>query len=332
MNKTYKRLKGVIKSVDTTNYTVDAVISSSAVDRYNEVIAIDAWKDGLVEYMKHPVLLTSHDYSELTSQIGIALSIGIVGNELIAKFKYFVGEGNPEADWAFNLASKGQAAYSVGFESLASETPSEDINGVDVERIYTKVNLLEVSQVLIPANPEALQKVKQLIADFEDAKDEIVPALKTARQVIEEYADVMGWHHSIRESLFPGGQKEKTADVEKKSRHQLSAGIDIAIDKLIEIQDGINNLEAEAKMEEKKKTDTTLEDRIKELEVCIKDLDKRIMELESQNAKLEKSLSAHFIFTCSHLDSLDSRLKNADHDFDKQFIDDLKTLNLRLKL
>ncbi|MBF0473504.1 MAG: HK97 family phage prohead protease [Nitrospirae bacterium] len=270
MNKMYKRLKGIIRSVDIDNYTVDAVISSSAVDRYNEVINIDAWKDGLSEYMKHPVLLTSHDYSELTNQIGIALSISIVGNDLIAKFKYFVGEGNPEADWAFNLASKGQAAYSVGFESLASETPSEPIDGADVERIYTKVNLLEVSQVLIPANPEALQKMKQLIGDFEDEQ------IKTGQP----------------QGIAPTEEKKKTDKTHEDRIKELEDCIKDHEDRIKDLEDGNEKSLKKTLFEliEVNREDLTIFDkRIKQLELANKQADNHHSELA---VKFKNELSA----------------------------------------
>jgi len=157
-NKIIKSQISTVKSVNETDFIIRAVVSTAEVDRYNEVIDIGAWSKGLDRYKQHPVLLSSHDYNGLTRQIGKALHIGIEGNSLVAEFKYFVGEGNPEADWAFNLASKGIAAFSVGF--LPLET---DNNSQIAKRVYKQVELIEISQVLVPANPEALQK--QLLSE-----------------------------------------------------------------------------------------------------------------------------------------------------------------------
>ncbi|HOA84217.1 MAG TPA: hypothetical protein PKV92_09355, partial [Thermodesulfovibrio thiophilus] len=91
----------------------------------------------------------------------------------IAKFKYFVGEGNPEADWAFKLASKGIAAYSVGFipyqyttdeaeiKKLLGSTDKSDMPNL----VYKDVELLEISQVLVPANPSALLLSYKSVSD-----------------------------------------------------------------------------------------------------------------------------------------------------------------------
>lgn len=158
-NKITKKIfRSTIKAVDFDNYTVDAIISTSDIDRYGEVIALSAWQNGgLDNYKRHPVLLSSHDYNKLTRQIGVATAIGVENGQLTASFKYFVGEGNPEADWGFKLASKGYAAFSVGFipketsRAISFETP-------DITQTYTDVELVEVSQVLVPANPAALLK------------------------------------------------------------------------------------------------------------------------------------------------------------------------------
>jgi len=73
------------------------------------------------------------------------------------------------------LAEKGIAAYSVGFIPIKAETLDWDKyeeakkKGKKVaRRIYKEVELLETSQVIIPANPSALQRS---IDDGDDTKD-----------------------------------------------------------------------------------------------------------------------------------------------------------------
>lgn len=185
-----KVFTGQIKSVDEENFTVEAVISDETVDRYNDVILVDAWKKGLKNYKKHPVLVSSHNYSQLKAQIGVAEKVWIdeENRQLMAKFKYFVGEGNEEADWGFTLAKKGVAAFSVGFIAKDYTFDKEAIaeligNKKDLpDRLFTDVELLEVSQVLIPANPSAL--AKSIEADEED------PAIKcVCKQLLSKIED-----------------------------------------------------------------------------------------------------------------------------------------------
>ncbi|MFA5075567.1 MAG: HK97 family phage prohead protease [Candidatus Babeliales bacterium] len=164
MDKIIKTHIGEIKSIDEKNFTVEAVVSDDTIDRYQEVIKVDAWKRGLGSYKKHGPLLSSHNYGSLLNQIGVAERVRVEDNALVAKFKYFVGNGNAEADWAFHLAKQGLAAYSVGFLPRPGGYETANWDDEDVKsgkkpvRTYTDVELLEISQVTVPANPSALQK------------------------------------------------------------------------------------------------------------------------------------------------------------------------------
>jgi phage head maturation protease len=178
MDKVIKTFIGEIRSVDEKNYTLEAVVSDETIDRYQEVIKVDAWKKGLKNYQKHGVLLSSHNYGTLINQIGIAERVRIEDGKLVAKFKYFTNSGNSEADWGWFLAKQGLAAYSVGFLPRPNgyETASwddEDVkSGKKPLRTYTDVELLEISQVTVPANPSALQK------SMEDEEDVVVKEYK----------------------------------------------------------------------------------------------------------------------------------------------------------
>jgi HK97 family phage prohead protease len=159
--KMVKTFKAEIRSIDEKNFTVEAVVSDASMDRYGEIVSMDAWKKGLKQYKAHPVLLSSHDYNNLQNQIGMAEKVWVEDEALVARFKYFVGEGNKEADWGFRLAQKGIAAYSIGFIPKEVERPEyvEGKMGKTVPwRIYKEVELLEISHVLIPANANARMK------------------------------------------------------------------------------------------------------------------------------------------------------------------------------
>lgn len=155
-----------IRSVDLSTFTVECVMSDETIDRYDEIIRAEAYRKGLKAFGEHAVLLSSHKYhDDLRNQIGEWEKVWIDGKSLVGRAKYYVGEGNPEADWGFKLAQKGIAAYSVGFRPVKAETLDYDKyqelkdKGKKVaRRIYTEVELLETSQVLLPANPSALQR------------------------------------------------------------------------------------------------------------------------------------------------------------------------------
>jgi FtsZ-binding cell division protein ZapB len=161
-----------VKAVNSEKGTVDVIMSDASIDRYHEVIDPRAWKKGLANYKKHPVLLSSHNYHGLTNQIGKAETIKVnKDGQLEARMKYFIGKGNPEADWGFFLAEEGVAAYSVGFipksyvwsgdgdfDDLAAELGYSKKEAAKIHIIFTEVELLENSHVLVPANPAGLLK------------------------------------------------------------------------------------------------------------------------------------------------------------------------------
>jgi len=166
MDRIIKTFIPELKNVNVKDNTAEMIVSTQSLDRMGDVVLLSAWKKGLSHFKKHPVLLSSHNYGNLTNQIGMISGIGITEEGLNAKMQYFVGEGNQQADWGWKLVEKGIAAYSVGFKSHSmsygdqietdEEIPSE-IKKLKPQRVFKDVELLEISQVLVPANAEAVQ-------------------------------------------------------------------------------------------------------------------------------------------------------------------------------
>ena len=151
--KIVKVWQAEIKSVDEENHIVTALVSSDSVDRDGEIVTPEAIGKRLDVYRAHPVLLSSHRYDKLMNQIGMAEEVKATPKGVTARFKYFVGQGNPEADWAFKLAQHGIAAYSIGF--MAHGWEDKQVDG-EIFRQFTDVELIEISQVLVPSNRDAL--------------------------------------------------------------------------------------------------------------------------------------------------------------------------------
>jgi HK97 family phage prohead protease len=163
MEKLIKILRAEVKDINADKHTLTAVISNKKVDRDGDVVEPEAFRKNLKSYKEHPVLLSSHDYWDLRKQIGKAINIKINDNDVEATFEYFVGGQvkNEEAEWAWVLAQKGLASYSIGFMGNKfdwikdkDEEGNERITG----RKFTEIELLEVSQVLVPSNRGALQQ------------------------------------------------------------------------------------------------------------------------------------------------------------------------------
>ena len=180
----------VTKVVDMKAGRIHAIVSTEAKDRHGDIVRQDGWD--LKHFMNHPVLLSSHDYQTLKSQIGKWEEMQVRGKRLEGVARYYVGEGNDEADWAFNLATKGDAAYSVGFNPdmhKAKEIKSDDEWSSAWE--FNGQELLEVSQVTVPANADALQILKSgtvnpVLSDMIDRVMQYTPKLGDLDAVTDE--------------------------------------------------------------------------------------------------------------------------------------------------
>ncbi len=121
------------------------VISTESPDRDNDTIAVNGWKTE--NYLKNPVVLWAHDYSQLP--LGKALSVGVSNGKLVATAQF---ADHPMADTVLRLIDGGfLRATSVGFKPtkyLFNETRG----GFD----FAEQELLEFSVVPVPANAEAL--------------------------------------------------------------------------------------------------------------------------------------------------------------------------------
>ena len=136
---------------------ISAVVSTEDVDRDGDIIRQEGWN--LTHFSAHPILLSSHNYRGLTNQIGEWTQMKVEGTELVGEAKYYIKDGNEEADWGFKLAKRGRAAFSVGFVPDMSRAKQIEANG-NISYEYQGQELLEVSQVTVPSNPQALQAMK----------------------------------------------------------------------------------------------------------------------------------------------------------------------------
>jgi len=124
---------------------IEGVASDETLDRAGDVILADAWQ--LDNFQKNPVLLWAHDYK--TPPIGKVENIWVEDGKLRFRATFadtdFAREiGKLYADGYLNT-------FSVGFLPV-EYTPNKETGGY----IYKKVELLEISAVPVPANPNAV--------------------------------------------------------------------------------------------------------------------------------------------------------------------------------
>lgn len=173
------------------------IASTDSPDRDGEVIKQDGWDLSL--FKKNPVILASHNYHEFP--IGKATNIKVEDNKLV--FKMVLSKATEKAREAAELIQEGILnAFSVGF--IPREFDAEK------QEIIKKAELLEISLVSVPANPQAIvtakgmkdngmskdlikswltdDELKEKVEEIEDVKkvDEKVIELKDVIKEIEE--------------------------------------------------------------------------------------------------------------------------------------------------
>jgi HK97 family phage prohead protease len=190
--------------------TLDFVVSDETLDRYNEVIVASGWK--LDNYVRNPVFQNSHQYGDIIYTIGRALTTEVrtmQGRTVLFQRVEFATDANPIAKIAYNLyKGKFLNAVSVGFIPLQWENGGP---GDVFARRYTEQELLEVSAVGIPANPNALalglkagalskQQIRDLAALLHYALRPRKP-FEPQRRVTEKYLRLLKLAACVRELL-----------------------------------------------------------------------------------------------------------------------------------
>lgn len=163
MSKIFKIANVEIKNVDKEKHTVEVIVSTENKDSDGDIILATAFNKNMKRYKSNPVLLNSHNYRDVQNIIGKALNLKSSEKGLKAVFEYLVGKGNPAADWAFKLAESGIAAFSIGFIGKDYEwirEKREDGTEFITGRKFKEVELLEISQVTVPANKDAVLEAR----------------------------------------------------------------------------------------------------------------------------------------------------------------------------
>jgi len=139
-----------------TDGTTKVIASTPSVDRYGDVVAPD-WQ--LERFAANPVVVWSHDYSQ--PPVGKVTDLSMDGDSLIASIKWDDSEpGSMGATVARQFRDGFLSAVSVGFAPSSStprkELPKDHPAAGKSGQYLTGNELLEISAVSIPANPEAV--------------------------------------------------------------------------------------------------------------------------------------------------------------------------------
>lgn len=139
-----------IKELDTKSRTFVAIASTENPDRSNDIVRVDGWD--LKNYKKAPRGLWAHDYHSVPIFKSLQTTIDKKTKQLIFKPEFDVFEF---ANIVFNQYQNGfMSDFSVGFIGKEHKyRDEENMWGGGIE--FLKQELLEISAVPVPDNPEA---------------------------------------------------------------------------------------------------------------------------------------------------------------------------------
>lgn len=138
------------------NRQVRYTFSTGAVGRDFHIVEPDAWQ--LRNFSRNPVFLWAHDDS--LPPIGRVIEIGDVNGALKGTVEYAAPELNPFAETIYQLVkNRFLNATSTSWQPMEWRYSKDRSRpgGID----FTKVDLLEISQVPIPALPDALAEARR---------------------------------------------------------------------------------------------------------------------------------------------------------------------------
>jgi HK97 family phage prohead protease len=184
-----KTLTGVLKK---KNDTYSIVASTRNVDRDGEVILPSAFKN-LEQYLDtNPVILGFHNYWDFP--IGKATD-GKIGDEaLVLDIQFAETEKGKEAKYLYDQGFMN--SFSVGFIPKEWDIDSEG------HRVFTDVELLEVSAVPVPANAAA-NMIRQA-----KSKGVELPEFEALYSVDEKKEINAEEREELEEPVAPDGEKQ----------------------------------------------------------------------------------------------------------------------------
>lgn len=168
----------VVKAeIERTDKGMLAVASTAVEDRHGEVVDQSGWD--IKNYKKNPVIQWAHDHT--IPAIGIAKNIRIegVGKKARLLFEPVFHDITEEAK-ALKKLVEGTEDYPPILNSFSVGFRATEMDG----NVYTKSELLEISLVNVPANPEArVLAVKQL--QKEGFEEEVIKNVVGVEEVEE---------------------------------------------------------------------------------------------------------------------------------------------------
>jgi HK97 family phage prohead protease len=174
------RKQTVEKIEQLDDRTLRFTISTGALDRDMDTIDVRGWD--LANYAKNPVVLWSHRADE--PPIGKAIDVGTDGNRLFSAVRFLpvnsYGSVSEFSEMIYRMAVDGfLSATSVGFRPIKwdftddpERSQADFFPGID----FHQQELVELSIVSVPSNPDALIETIQPGGGDRDSAPVISPA------------------------------------------------------------------------------------------------------------------------------------------------------------
>ena len=169
--KLIRTLHPTIRVLDAAQGLVEYVASDETVDSYREVIRADGWRFN--HFAKNAPFVDSHEYTKIENMLGKVVDFRVVGKQLVETVKWAIDVAeNKIAQLGWKMTEAGYLkAVSVGFWPVKTVTQHSDTKSFSdqlkdlglpadaaVRAIYTEQEQIELSAVVIGANPNALAK------------------------------------------------------------------------------------------------------------------------------------------------------------------------------
>lgn len=170
MTQTIRRtLNPVVKVLDAKQGLAEYTASDETIDSYREIIRADGWRFNL--FKKNAPFVDSHDYSTVKNLLGSVVDARVVGRALVETVQWakdVAGNELARIGWAMTEAGF-LKAVSVGFWPTKFVTKSDgeyqtqlkDLGlkpDAEVRTIFTEQEQIELSAVIIGANPNAVAR------------------------------------------------------------------------------------------------------------------------------------------------------------------------------
>jgi HK97 family phage prohead protease len=196
--------------------------STPTIDRHGTIVRPEGIS--VKNFKKNPIFLWGHDgYGsmfgggpEMENVIGKVTDYERSKEAFDIDVEFAPAEVNPKADLAYKLTKSGFLnTVSVGFSPI--ETSVEKVARADSDEkvdvlVYDRSELLEVSLVPIPSNPEALALVRSMAQEVNDTTPPWVPYLSSSSNLTDDgtYEIII----NFGSELDPHSSPEDSADLD----------------------------------------------------------------------------------------------------------------------